>query len=305
VRVDDRVERLAAAQHWALARRQLLALGLTGRQICHRVTTGALRPVHRGVYAYGRPELQERGRFQAAVLAYGPHAHLSHRSAAVFWGLTETRPPLPEVTVAGAAHRRQRGLIVHRTRCLTDDDAAIVDGIPVTSVARTLVDLAGPLTPTRLARAIEQADRTGLLDLRAVVAAAERVSGRRNLARLRRVLATYDDAPPVRSEWERRFVDAVVAASLPRPQVNATVAGLEVDMLWPQWGLIVELDSRSYHADPRSFENDRLRDARLSRAGYRVLRVTYRRFTDDLEAVLDDIRALAALSAFRSADQAG
>jgi len=147
-----------------------------------------------------------------------------------------------------------------------------------------------------LARAFERADALGLLDLDQVGAALERVQGRRSLARALRVLAGYRPLAPVRSELERLFLALVHDAGLPAPQVNSRVAGLEVDICWPEWRLVVELDGRAYHSSPRSFEADRIRDARLQRAGFRVLRVTYRRLIDAPARVLDDIRALAALA---------
>lgn len=291
---DDAVLALAATQHWVVTREQLERLGLSRDAVGHRVHTGRLHRRHRGVYVVGRPQLDERGRWHAAVLAYGSAAVLSHRSAACLWGLLETRQTLVDVTVPGPGHRRQPGLWVRRTRVLTPDDTAWVDGIPVTSTARTIVDLASMLDQKSLTRVVEQAQRIGSLDLEAVVAALARVRGRRHLRKLRRILAAYTGAPPVRSDFERDFLDMIDTAGLPAPRVNDIVEGLEVDMFWPQWGLIVELDSRGYHSDPHSFENDRIRDGRQMRAGNRVLRVTYRRFTDTPDAVVDDIRALAA-----------
>jgi hypothetical protein len=294
--LDHATLALAGTQHWVVTREQVQCLGLSRSAIAHRLQSGWLHPFHRGVYAVGRPQLDERGRWHAAVLAYGPGAVLSHRNAATLWGLIESRHSLVDVTVPGAGHRRRRGIWVRRTRVLTAADATIVDGIPVTSVARTIVDLAGLLDERSLTRVVEQAQRIRRLDVKAVAAAADRVRGRRGLRRVGHVLAAYTTAPPVRSEFERDFLDLIASAGLPRPQINAIVEGLEVDVFWPQFTLIVELDGRAYHSDPTAFESDRVRDARLQRAGYRVLRVTYRRFIDRPASVIDDIRALAGLT---------
>jgi restriction endonuclease-like protein/putative AbiEi antitoxin of type IV toxin-antitoxin system len=293
--LDHATLALAATQHWVVTREQVERLGLSRSAIAHRLQSGWLHPFHRGVYAVGRPQLDERGRWHAAVLASGPDAVLSHRSAATLWGLIKSRHSLVDVTVPGGGRRRRRGIWVRRTRVLTAADATIVDGIPVTSVARTIVDFAGLFDERSLIRVVEQAQRIGRLDVGAVSAAAERVRGRRGLGRVRRVLAAYTTAPPVRSDFERDFLDLIAGAGLPRPQINAIVEGLEVDVFWPQFALIVELDGRAYHSDPTAFERDPVRDARLQRAGYRVLRVTYRRFTDRPASVIDDIRALAGL----------
>lgn len=145
-------------------------------------------------------------------------------------------------------------------------------------------------------RAVEQAERSGRLDLAAVGRMLDRAGGHRGAGRLRRVLADYREPPPTRSELERRFLKLVVNAGLPRPRVNTKVAGLEVDFFWPQWRLVVELDGRAYHSGPRSFERDRVRDARLQRARCRVLRVTHKRMTTSAAEVLADVKALAALA---------
>ena len=296
VKPNHAVETLAGEQHWLVARRQLLGLGLSGRAVEHRLATGYLRPVHAGVYLVGRPQLDQPGRWHAAVLAYGPSAVLSHRSAAALWGVIDRDGILVDVTVPGGGSRRQQGIWVRRTRVLAVDDVARRDGIPVTTVARTLVDLSGLLGKTALKHAVEQADRLHLLDVSATYAALERVRGRRNLRKLRRILARYAGAPPVRSEQERFFLELAERAGLPAPLVNTRVAGIEVDIFWPQWRLVVELDGRGYHFAPDSFEHDRTRDARLQKAGCRVLRVTYRRLHRRSSSVIADIRALAALA---------
>ncbi len=169
------------------------------------------------------------------------------------------------------------------------------DRIPVTSVARTLLDLAEALSPTQLRRAFEEADRLELIDMRAIEQLLDRSRGRRGLKPLAALLATHrGPAPPIRSELERLFLDLCHRADLPPPTVNAHVEGLEVDALWPEQRLIVELDGYAFHRTRASFESDRTRDATLQLAGYRVLRVTHRRLDAEPAAVAVAVRSLLA-----------
>jgi len=294
--LDHAVFELGEGQHGNVTGEQLRAIGLTRHAIAHRIRAARLHRVHHDVFAVGRPPHLPVEWWHAAVLACGPTALLSHRSAAYLWDLAATSQSRVDVTVPGTSRRRQNGIRLHRTRVLADADTAVVDGIPVTSVARTLVDLAGPLSSPALLRAVEQADRIQQLDVPAVLAAMERVRGRRYLFKLQRILAAYDRPPPVRSKFERDMVQVVQTAGLPPPLVNSDAAGFEVDIFWPSWQLVVELDSRDWHSDPRTFESDRIKDAGLQKAGYRVLRVTYERLHAAPSSVLEDVRALAALA---------
>lgn len=262
----------------------------------HRARVARIRRIHHGVYAYGHRRLTAHGHRLAAVLACGPGAVLSHRSAAAVWELLPSAQTRLHVTVPGTSRRRRVGIRVDRTRDLPDDDITLVDGIPITTVTRTLCDLAGGGSVAQLRRAVHHADRSGRLDLAALQRAVDRRPGRRGTAALRAILADYAPAPLTRSEYERQFLEAVREAGLPEPLVNQMVAGQEVDVFWPQWRLAVELDSRAYHSDPEAFERDPVRDARLLRADCRVLRVTAKRFARRRRAVIADIRALAALS---------
>jgi very-short-patch-repair endonuclease len=293
---DWAIVQLAERQHGVISHEQLIALGLTRSAIAHRLAAGRLHRIHRGVYAVGRPSLSARGRQLAATLAYGSTAVLSHKSAGSLWELLSTGQLRVDVTVPGTSRQRQKHIRIHRARVLTDEDVAVVDGIPVTSLARTVVDLASVLRIGALERVVEQADRSGLLDPAAVERALGRAPAHRGSGRLRRLIAVYCAPVPTRSELERRFLELVLEAGLPRPRVNTRVAGLEVDFYWPQWRLVVELDGRAYHSDPRSFERDRVRDARLQRSRCRVLRVTHRRMSSTPAMVIEDIRALAALA---------
>ena len=291
---ERQIAAFAVAQHDVVTRQQLLELGLGPGAVKSRVDTGRLYPIHAGVYGVGRPSLSTLGHRMAAVLACGPTAVLSHKSAAEHWGLLVTAQAKADVTVPGTSRAQRPKIRVHRARTLAPDEVTILDGIPVTSLARTLLDLAGSLTRDRLLRAVEQADRIQKLDCRAVMVVLDRHPRHHGRAKLRRIMATYAGPPDVRSVLERDFHAFVITSDLPLPLLNVDVAGVTVDAHWPQWRLVVELDSRGYHMDTAAFENDRIRDAKLMRAGQRVLRITHRRLTGRPGDVLDDILALAA-----------
>jgi REase_MTES_1575/Transcriptional regulator, AbiEi antitoxin len=292
---DANIGALADRQHGVVATWQLIQLGMTERAIKHRVDTGRLHRIHRGVYAVGRRNLTRRGYWMAAVLAYGPKSAISHRTAAALHELKPTAQRKIDVTLPTT--RRNRPTIRVHTGSLTPEETTTHERIRVTTVARTIVDLAAVLDPDQLLRVIEQGERMGVLDFLALRKATARAEGRPGAATLRQILATYTEAPPTRSELERTFLSRIEQAGLPRPIINATAAGLEVDFLWPEQRLIVELDGRAYHTNPRAFEQDRLRDATLLRAGYRVLRITYRRLQDEPGKVLNDVHSLLILAA--------
>lgn len=297
-KVDRLIRELAERQHGVLARWQLLhELGIDAWTIERRIAAGLLIALYRGVYAVGHRNLTPRGHLMAATLALGPRALLSHKSAGKLHGLLSTDQTVADVTVPGVrSTRRRKGLRVHVVESLHPEDIARVDGIQLTSIARTIVDLAAVLTLTQLRRVIEQADRSGVLNPLALQRAMDRRPRATGRAKLRAILDEYTAAPPTKSILESLFLELISAAKLPMPNVNVMVAGFEVDVYWPQWGLVVELDSRGFHSDPRTFESDRIRDARLQRLGLRVLRVTYKRLVNDPQAVLDDVVALAQLS---------
>lgn len=286
---------LAGRQAGVFADWQLRVLAIAPPAIRRRVAAGRLSVLHDGVYAFGHRCLSPEGHRLAAVLALGPHAVASHRTAGAMWELLETSQGRIDVTVPGGGRRPRPGIRVHRTRCLLPDEVTLVGPIPTTTIARTVLDLAGALSRDRLRRTIEQADRSGLLDLAALQVQIDRHPARRGTCALRQELAAYAEPPFTRSELERRFLELVCAGGLPTPLVNVPIAGFEVDFLWPQWRLVAELDGRAYHSDPRRFEGDRTRDIVMMRCGYRVVRFTYRRVVYDPARVLADLRALTAL----------
>jgi hypothetical protein len=196
------------------------------------------------------------------------------------------------VTAPYGSRRDRPGIEVHRTRRLDPEDRDVEDGIPVTTVARTLLDLAEVLPPGDLANAIESSERLRLFDLRAVEDVISRSPGRRGLRVLSGALEAYRPPPATRSPLERRFLDLIDDAGLPRPAVNVLVEDLDVDAVWHDAKLVVELDSRSFHDTQEAFERDRIRDATLQLAGYRVVRLTHRRMKSEPGAILDTLRTL-------------
>ena len=228
----------------------------------------------------------------AAVLAGGSGAVLSHSSAAALWRLRDSEARV-EITVPGHGWRPQPGIRIHSSRTLEPEDRRNLERIPVTSVSRTLLDLAETLNHQALHRAFEQAEVERLLDMRDLGRVYERNHGRHGLRGLRLLItSSRSPEPAARSELERRFLDLCHDERLPMPSVNALVAGFEVDMAWPEEGLIVELDGHRYHGTRRAFERDRSRDAALQALGYFVVRITYRRLATEPARIADEIRRL-------------
>ena len=294
--LDARIAALAARQHGVVSRAQLFALGARAHQIDDRVNAGRLVPLHRGVYAVGHAALRIEGRWLAAVLACGPGAVLSHRDAAALWELASAGTGQVHVSVPGRAGRRRRdGIVVHRPTSLPPEQATTRRGIPVTSPARTLVDFAEVSRRPALVRAVAQSEVVRVFDLTAVEEAIAAQPGRTGARRLARVLDDQvGEVSVTRSELEARFLDIAAAAGLPRPRVNAVVAGLEVDFLWATLGLVVETDGFRFHGTRSAFERDRERDAVLMAAGLRVLRFTHRAVVRTPRTVQRTLRDVAA-----------
>lgn len=284
--LDHAIAALARVQHGVISRAQLASLGLSPAAIKTRVRAGRLHRLHRGVYAVGHTRLSRSGRFMAAVLACGEGAVLSHRSAAALWGLYGEAPVRVDVTRTTTGGRAHSGIAIHRTRRLADHERTTKDGIPVTTVARTLLDLADAVP---VEGAVARADRAELLDLDAVHRAIAGNPGRRGATRLLEAL----DAPILtRSELEDAFVALVRKAGIPEPQVNTRVAGLEVDFHWPDHKLVVEADGHRYHRGVARQERDRQREAILARAGVRTHRFTHRQIVRGPGEVEATLRAL-------------
>jgi very-short-patch-repair endonuclease len=273
---------------------QLHAAGLGRGAIHARARAGRLVRVHRGVYAVGHAQLTAVGWRWAAVLACGGprRAALSHRSAAVVWDLLPS-PAKFDVTTLGAAHGTAT-IRVHRC-ALQPNDLTTIDGLPVTTVARTLVDLAASLTPHQTERVVHRAEHLRLLDTRSLDEQLARAHGRPT-RKLRAAVATLAAAEPdiTRTELEERFLALVLHARLPRPEVNAMVGEEEVDFLWRAERLIVETDGAATHLTAEAFEEDRRRDAVHSMMGFRTLRFTWRQVVYEPRFVAAAIAAAIA-----------
>jgi very-short-patch-repair endonuclease len=288
--------RLARRQHGVVARYQLLKLGFGDEAIKTRLGRRWLHQVHESVYAVGHTRLTHRSHWWAAVLAYGAGAVLSHRSAAVVWGIQRLGRGPVHVTGPGGrqgVERRQR-IWVHRCK-LTVEDCAERDGFPLTTVARTLFDLAEAIDFKALQSAAEEADRLKILRLRELEEVCDRGRGRRALKPVKRLIAELRVPDEGRSPLEIRFPAFIREHRLPVPLQNVHVLDHEVDALWPEAKLIVELDSWEHHGHRAAFERDRARDPKLLIAGYRTIRVTHRRLDREPEVLAAEIRQLLGL----------
>ncbi|HVS99572.1 MAG TPA: hypothetical protein VHE08_03570 [Solirubrobacterales bacterium] len=290
---------LAGRQQSVVSRHQIRRLGLSEDQINGWLTTSRLRPVFRGVYAVGSSAIPERGRIRAALLVCGPKALVSHRSAAFLLGIGERSPKVIDVIAPGKRGRAVDGIRVHDVPYPTPPELVRVGGIPCTSVARTVVDLAGTYGDRQLRETVERAATERLLDLAAIDAILDGGRRRRGAPCLRRIL---DDWRPVaetakfatfRSLFEAKLLP-LIAAGLPLPQVNAPVRAaeriLEVDPLWERERFVVEADSRRHHGIEVAFERDHLRHRELLAAHYGVLPVTWREVEEEPDAVFAVVR---------------
>jgi very-short-patch-repair endonuclease len=237
----------------------------------------------------------------AATLACGPNAVLSHRSAAALWGIREDDRSSIDVTAPNRRGRIPNGIEAHRDASLGDEDRTTLSGIPCTSLARTLLDLAAVIPVWELRKALSEAEVLRLLDLVSLRRLIRRSRGRRGVARLRMLLdEIHPETKRTRSEMERRFLRLCARAQLPQPEVNVSldVEGrrLMPDFLWRSANLIVEADSRRYHDTDSAFQRDRQREQRLLLAGWRVARCTWEQVDREPQKLAGTIRALLAQS---------
>lgn len=293
---DDLARRRALAQlitnqHGVIALVQLTSSGFSRRSIARRLQDGRLYVLHRGVYAI-HAQISQRGHWLAAVLACGEGALLSHGSAAALWGLARPFGSVDVTCPRGRAGRQ--GIRLHQGKVhATERDSR--DRIPVTSVARTLFDLAEVLDEERLKQAWEEADRLNLLELGAVAEICDRNPGRRALRPIRGLLVGSRAPTTTRSPLEDRFAEFCGLHGLPAYATNVDVMGREVDALWPRARLIVELDGFAFHGHRAAFERDRARDSALQAAGYRTIRVTHYRLDHEAPTLLGELRSLLGI----------
>jgi putative AbiEi antitoxin of type IV toxin-antitoxin system/uncharacterized protein DUF559 len=285
--LDRVIASLAERQHGVLARAQLLDAGADRYAIDHRLSRGRLHIIHRGVYAAGHANLTPDGRRMAATLAAGGPA--SHRAAGAHWLLQ----PSAYLEVTARTHRRHPGIRVHRSR-LHPDEITTERGVPVTTVSRTLLDLATVVPRSQVARALNEAEIRRLGNTPSLPELLERHRGRPGTATISAILKSR--VPVLRSELESRFLEFVRATGLPQPETNAhlLVDGqwLECDCLWRTPRVVVELDGHAFHATPAAFERDRARDRRLHAAGWRTVRITWQQLQDQAQALAEDLRTI-------------
>lgn len=286
--MERELARIGTGQHGVVTRGELLAAGVSASGIDRRVRKGVLIPEYRGVYRVGHRAPSREARYMAAVRACGPEALLCDRAAAHLWGLVKGAPPPPEVLTP--ANRRVPGLDVRRCRRLDPVDATIRAGIPVTTVPRTLADLAATLPLDALARACHEAGvlhRTTPAQVEAVLV---RRPNSRGAANLRKVLR--GDERVTLSKLESTFLARLRATGLPLPVTNRPAGGRRVDCRWPERRLTVELDSYRFHSSRHAWEQDRRREREARARGDEFRRYTYGDVVEDPRFMLSDLRAL-------------
>jgi very-short-patch-repair endonuclease len=304
---DHVIAAIAERQYGLVTRSQLLEIGFGRHAITSRVRLGRLHALHRGVYLVGHPTPTRRALELGAVLAAGAGAVLSHASAAYFWTLLPypAQPHDVHVTLSECKRHQRPGIVVHSTT-LPRSEYCVRDGIPVTGVPRTLLDLASCAPRHELAEAVNEAHaqrRVGPAQLERIVACHPGRAGTRALVEV----AGLDGAGPraTRSRSERRLLREVLASDLPPPQTNVIVGGYEVDMVWRDAGLVVEVDAWPTHGSRPAFERDRRRDATLVAHGLTAIRVTAELIDADPGEAVRRIRsAYAALKPRRRAGSA-
>jgi len=286
---DALIAELAAQQHGLVTRPQLVALGIGSDAIDRRIAMRRLHPIHRGVFAVGHRLRTREATWMAAVLAAGPDAVLAFRSAAALWGMRRSA----RIEVIAPRRLRRPAIETHRIG-LAGDEVTIEAGIPVTTPARTLFDLASVVSEQHLKAAFEEAEVRRLTSPVSLDVLLERHPGRRGTTAVRRVLDNHREhgRPVPASVLERRLLALLDAHGLPRPSVNRRSRVGEVDATWPEHRLIVECDGFATHGTRRAFEDDRARDRELVVAGWRVVRLTWRQLTHEPDRIARHLAAL-------------
>jgi very-short-patch-repair endonuclease len=289
------IARIATSQNGAVTHAQLVETGLGHSGIGRRSDRGLLHRIHRGVYVVGHEAFAPHAREAAAILAVGEQTVVSHYSAAILWGLATTAVGDHDidVMVIGRRPRRRPGLHLHYASTLDPRDIRRLDGLPLTAPARTLFDLAATGYP-QLERAFGEAHAQRLVTAREIEDLLER-AGPRAGTRALRALESDNASGFTRSQAERLLRALLRSANLPMPRFNARVAGYEVDAVWPQQRLVVEVDGYGYHGHRAQFERDRRKDLALTAAGYRVIRVSWRQLTNEPLALVAVISAALSL----------
>jgi very-short-patch-repair endonuclease len=296
---DAKVAELARRQHGVVGREQLCALGLSERAIQHRLEVGRLHRLYPAVYAVGHRLLPKRAWLMAAVLASGPEAVLSHRSAAALWGLRGYSEGAVHVTLSRKSTSSKQ--IRRHHSPLPPDEVTIKDGIPVTSVPRTIFDLAATEDTDVIQNLLREAEFLELWDRLSLWDLVARYPGRRGVAKVQAALERLKDEPPgrKRTPLEERFAPFLRRYHLPLPRFNDWIVlgpkSYQVDCHWSGTGQIVELDGWQGHRTRTAFREDRARDRILRVAGYSVTRLTWSQLDDEPGAVAADLRVLLGI----------
>jgi very-short-patch-repair endonuclease len=290
---DERIAAIARLQRGRVARRQLRAAGLSYDAISRRVARGFLHPIHSSVFALGHAGPIELGEETAALLAVREGALLADRSAARLWGMSVPDDGTIHVVLSGNRGPAPSGVTVHRSRVLSVRDRRIRKGLPVISPARALLDLAVHLATRRLELALDHSLVAHIVRLDDVAELLTRARGHPGAAILRALLDKHRHTTLTRSEAEEMFLALIRRAGLPEPEVNVKIANFEVDFVWPDQRLAVEIDSFEFHSTPWRFERDYRKDSVLRAAELDVLRFTYWQIeTDPLVVVAGVARRL-------------
>ncbi len=295
-RIDAEIARLASRQHGVVSLSQLIAVGLNRRTVTDRVASGRLHRIHKGVFAVGHKALTREGRWMAAVLWGGDGAALSHQAAGAHHGL---RAWNGRRTITLPRHRRSNAQIAVHHSDLPVDEIKVVDGIPTTTVARTIFDLAATLDRHGIEQVIREAEVRQLGDEVSLPMLLERHRGGRGTAALKAVLADLDVGGGVPfSELEDRFLRFLEDEEMPIPEVNAPISLgdriIVADCVWRESRTIVELDGYAVHSRRAQRDADTLRDRELLLAGWRVIRVTWRHLHAGRRELAADLKALLA-----------
>jgi Transcriptional regulator, AbiEi antitoxin/Protein of unknown function (DUF559) len=300
VRMAQQAWEFARNQHGVVSRDQLVAIGYKRHAIDHRIRTGRLYPLHRGIYAVGRPHVTEHGRWMAGVLACGDGAIISHSSAAALWRIGPDERGVVELSLPSPFQRRRPGLRIHRRPPLKTRDMTREYGIPVTTPTQTLIDMSLRLDRPGVERMINEADKHNLVHPPQLRAALEARAGDKGVAKLRFILDRRTFRL-TKEELERRFLPLAAKAGLPVPLTGRFVNEFEVDFFWPDLGLVVESDGLRYHRTPAEQARDRLRDQAHTAAGLTPLRFTHEQVRYEPEHVVAVLTATARVLSARVA----
>jgi Transcriptional regulator, AbiEi antitoxin len=286
--VDRLIAEIASTSHGVVTRKTLLGKGVTPEEIRARVRRGSLSQEYPGVYRVGHRAHSVEARYIAAVLACGDGALLIARPAAHLWRLIKGSAPRPEVIAL--VKRRVQGIATHRVRRIEPEDATRCRGVPVTTVPRTLVDLAGAVSEQALVRACHEAEVRQRLTPDQVEAVLRRLPTRAGARTLRRIL--HGDIPVTLSRLEGHFLALLRREGLSLPETNRDVDGRRVDCRWPQHLVTVELDSYRYHHTRHAWEADRKREREAYARGDEFRRYTWADVFDDPALMMRELKAL-------------